>query len=335
MMIATGSERVVDQQVGFGERQANVAGNYFEDNRQIHNHYGTPPEVEEGEDESSGSRSGGGTAAAAGGGVGGLIALVVVAYLFFGGGEPFPTQSDPFPTGVSREAVAVATNNWLDKCEASASASPANCPQSIDETTGDASNVHWAFYGNPVEGTVINYSADQKRFDVLGTVVVSADYTVSNKPQSVVVPMTYWAKVSWTDGRLEVQGIEAHSAIGDPDVGKHDPKQAWEPIATKLNDAFTRCVRGTSSAMPARCPDWTPPSGSEKIEWSLNGDPLLTARASFDTRYGIIRVTGSYGLTVRYTWLGTTKTESRTPNYEALVAPTATGPIVLQIKDAT
>ena len=100
-------------------------------------------------------------------------------------------------------------------------------------------------------------------------------------------------------------------------------------------DRFTRCLRGADLAMPAGCPDWAPPSGSEKIKWSLNGDPLLTARASFDPTYGIIRVTGTYGLTVRYTWLGTTKTESRTPNYEALVAPTATGPVVLQIKDTT
>lgn len=47
------------------------------------------------------------------------------------------------------------------------------------------------------EGAVINYTKDDTRFDVLGTVVVSADYIVSNQPRSVVKPLTYWAKVSW------------------------------------------------------------------------------------------------------------------------------------------
>lgn len=333
---------MVDQQVGFGEHQANVAGNYYEgdsDNRVIHNndnrrYYGTVPDLDKEDDDSSESGSGGGAAAAGtGGGVVGLIVVAAVLYSIFGGDEPFPTQSDPFPAGVQAAAVTASVGSWLDKCQSSASASPANCPQSIDETMGDASNVHWAFYGNPVEGAVVDYSSDDSRFDVLGTVVASADYTVSKKPQSVVTPMTYWAKVSWADGKLEVQEVKSHSAPGDPDVTKQDPKLAWDLTAAKLKNAFTRCVKGAGSVMPGGCPDWTPPSGSEKVRWSLNGDPLLTARASFDPKYGVIHVTGTYGVTVRYSWLGESKTENRTPNYEALIAPTATGPVVLQIKD--
>jgi hypothetical protein len=326
---------VVGDQIGYADRDAISVGHdyhYHDHSKTIINH--DPDQTdEEGDDESSESGSGTGTTVAATSGFGGLIALFVVGYLIFGTDEPFPTQSDTFPAGVQSAAVTASVGGWLDKCQASASATPANCPQSTDETMGDASNVHWAFYGNPLEGAVVNYTADDKRFDVLGTVVVSADYTVSKKPQSVVTPMTYWAKVSWTDGKLEVQAIDAHSAIGDPDVTKQDPKQAWEPTAAKLKNAFTRCVRGAGSAMPAGCPDWTPPHGSEKVRWSMNGDPLLTARPSFDPKYGVVHVTGTYGLTVRYTWLGETKTESRTPNYEALIAPTATGPVVLQIKD--
>jgi hypothetical protein len=46
------------------------------------------------------------------------------------------------------------------------------------------------------------------------------------------------------------------------------------------------------------------------------------------------RVTGTYGLNGQFTWLGTAKNESRNPNYEALIAPTSVGPVVLQIRDA-
>lgn len=326
---------MVGDQIGYADRDAINVGNDYH----YHDHSKTiiNPDANQtyGEDdsESSESGSGAGTAVAATGGGGGLIALLVVGYLIFGTDEPFPTQTDPFPAGVQSAAVTASVGSWLDKCQAAASAAPVNCPQSIDETMGDASNIHWTFYGNPVEAAFVNYTADDKHFDVLGTVVISADYTVSTKPQRVVTPMTYWAKVSWIDGKLEVQAIKEHSAIGDPDVKKQDPKQAWEPKAAKLNNAFKRCVQGASSAMPAGCPDWTPPRGSEKVRWSMNGDPLLTARPSFDLKYGVIHVTGTYGLTVRYTLLGETKTESRTPNYEALIAPTATGPVVLQIKD--
>lgn len=105
-------------------------------------------------------------------------------------------------------------------------------------------------------------------------------------------------------------------------------------MSATLRDAFTRCVRDADLAMPAGCPEWHPPSGAEKLKWSLTGDPLLTARATFDTKFGIYRVKGTYELVVRYTWLDAKKTELRNLNYEAWIAPTAAGPVVLQIKDA-
>ncbi|WFF08358.1 hypothetical protein O7622_07310 [Micromonospora sp. WMMD1076] len=306
------------------------------DYRTTKKYYGPPPNPDDqGDDEeSSESGSGSGAAAAAGGGGLGVVAvLAVLGYFIFGGDEPFPATSDPWPAEVNQEAVVAAASDWLDKCVKSASATPANCPQSIVETS-EVSKAHWAFYGNPLEAPVIHYIEAESRFDMLGTVVVSADYTVSKTSRRVVTPTTYWAKVKWAEGKLDVQEIKEHSAIGDPEVVKQDPKVAWEPMAANLKDAFARCVHGAGSTMPAGCPEWRPPSGAEKIKWSLTDDPLLTARATFDPKFGIYHVKGTYGLAVRYTWLGTTKTDPRNPNYEAWIAPTATGPVVLQIKDA-
>jgi hypothetical protein len=320
----------VGDQVGYAERdQANAARDVYV------NCTFNGPRVDDDQNEAESSESDSGAAtAAAGGGIGVVAVLGVLGYFLFGGSEPFPAQSGPWPAGVKQEAVVAATNSWLDKCQRSESPSPANCPQSLAEASGDVSKVHWAFYGNPLEAAVIHYNKAEKRFDVLGTVVAAADYKVSKDSRRAVTPMTYWAKVQWADGRLDVQEIKEHSALGDPEIAKQDPKQAWEPLAAKLTDAFTRCVRDAGSAMPTGCPGWRPPSGSEKIKWSLTGDPLLTARASFDPKFGVLHVKGTYGMAVTYNSLGSAKSETHTTNYDAVVAPTSTGPVVLEIKEA-
>ncbi|WP_141723254.1 hypothetical protein [Micromonospora matsumotoense] len=331
---------VADRQTGFGgERQANVKGSYYEGNvdksTHTHHHYGTSSNPDSSQDEATESGPGNGAAAAAGGGgLGVIVVLAVLGYFILGGDEPFPATSDPWPGEVKQEAVVAAVGVWLDKCAKSASAAPANCPQSIIETS-NVSKVHWNFHGNPLEAAVIHYTEAESRFDMLGTVIVTADYTAAKELRRAVTPAKFWAKVKWADGKLDVQEIKEHSAIGDPDVMKQDPKVPWELVAAKLSDAFTRCVRGAKSAMPAGCPEWSPPSGAEKINWSFTGDPLLTARATFDPKFAIYRVKGTYELAVRYSWLGTTKTDTRDPTYEAWIAPTMAGPVVLQIKDTT
>ncbi|MFE9187781.1 hypothetical protein ACFYMB_31120 [Micromonospora haikouensis] len=192
---------VVDRQTGFGgERQANVKGSYYEGNvdksthTHHHRHYGTGANVDLSEDEVAESGSGNGAAAAAGGGgLGVVVVLAVLGYFIFGGDEPFPATSDRWPAEVKREAVVAAAGDWLDKCAKSPSATPANCPQSIVETS-NVSNVHWAFYGNPLEAAVIRYTEAESRFDMLGTVVVAADYTASKELRRVVTPAKFWAK---------------------------------------------------------------------------------------------------------------------------------------------
>ena len=286
-----------------------------------------------GGDDSEDPDSGNGTAAKAGGGIGAIIAVIVIAYLIFGDDEPFPAVSDAWPAGVTQEAVGAKAAAWLDNCAKSASATPANCPQSVMETS-DVSKVHWAFYGDPVGTTDIKFDESASLFDVYGSLVVVADYTVSRTSKRIVTPTTYWAKIAWSASGLDVKEIKEHSAIGDPDLAKVDPKLPFDWMKPKVKDAFARCLRGAKLQMPAGCPEWAPPSGAEKVKWSASGDPLLTARATWDPKFGIYHVKGTYGLDVRYRWIGTTKTESRNPTYDAWVAPSPTGPVVLQIKDA-
>ncbi|WP_213454675.1 hypothetical protein [Rhizomonospora bruguierae] len=287
------------------------------------------------QDESESPDHGSGTAkAATGSGIGVVAVLGILGYFLFGVDEPFPTHSDPWPAGVKQEAVVAATQGWLDKCQKSGSASPANCPQSLAETSGDVSKVRWAFHGNALEAAVIRYNEADSRFDVLGTVVTVADYTVRRDSRRDVTPITYWANVHWTDGRLDVQEVKEHSSLSDPEIAKQDPKQAWETVEAKLKDAFTRCVRSANSAMPAGCPKWTPPPGATKAKWSFVGDPLLTARPSFDPKFGVLHIKGTYGLAVRYNLLGSTKSETRMTNYDAVIASTPAGPVVLEINEA-
>ncbi|MFI7545587.1 hypothetical protein [Actinoplanes sp. NPDC049599] len=309
--------------------------NHYGD-RITQNYYGSTPGPDDQsiDEESAESSSASGSAAALGGSGLGLLAFFgLLGYFIFGGDEPFPTQSDPWPVGVERVAVIAAAGSWFEKCQKSESASPINCPQSLIETSGKVSKAHWAFYGSYLEAPVIQYSEGESRFDMLGTVVVSADYTVSKKARRVVTPMKYWAKVNWIDGQLEVQEIKEHSAVGDPEVVKVEPRQPWGPVETRLKNEFDRCLRGATSAMPAGCPDWQLPADAKKVKWSLTEDPLLTARASFDSKFGVFRVKGTYGVAVDYTSRDSMRSEVRNTNYEALVTTSEAGPVVLQIKD--
>jgi hypothetical protein len=303
--------------------------------RITNNHYASAPAAVDTEGDGGGSgSSGGATAAKAGSGLGGVAVLAVLGYLIFGGDEPFPTYSDPWPAGVDRAAVIAEAGGWLEKCQKSEAASPVNCPQSLPEAAGKVSKVHWAFHGSYLEAPVIQYNEDDNVFDMLGTVVTSADYTESKTSRRAVTPIKFWAKISWADSRLEVKTIKEHSAVGDPAVVKVEPRQPWAPVEGKLDREFARCLSGAALSLPAGCPDWQLPKDATKVKWSMSGDPSLTARPEFDSKYGIFRVNGTYSLSVSYTSRGLAKSDTRNLDYEALVATSESGPVVLQIKDA-
>lgn len=271
--------------------------------------------------------------AAGGGGLGVLVVVAILGYFIFGQDEPFPAQSDPWPAGVEQSAVIAEAGRWLEKCQKSESASPVNCPQSVVETSGKVSKVHWAFYGSYLENPVIHYDQEESRFNMLGTMVASADYSVSNAPRRVVTPMKFWAKIGWANGKLDVEEIKEQSAVGDPDVVKREPTQPWDPVEAKLKSEFDQCLRGANLSLPPGCPDWQLPKEAKKVKWSFTEDPVLTARSSFDTKFGIFRVDGTYGMSVSYTLRGSKKADSRNTKYEAMVTTSERGPLVLQIKD--
>jgi hypothetical protein len=303
--------------------------------RITHHHYASTPEAVDAEvDGGESSSSGGAAAAKAGSGLGVVVVLAVLGYLIFGGDEPFPTYSDPWPAGVDRAAVISEAGGWLEKCQRSEAANPVNCPQSLPEAAGKVSKVHWAFYGSYLEAPVIQFNEDDSVFDMLGTVVASADYMESKAFRRVVTPIKFWAKISWIDSKLEVKTIREHSAVGDPTVVKVEPRLPWESVEGKLDREFARCLSGAALSLPAGCPDWQLPKDAKKVKWSMGGDPSLTARPVFDPKYGIFRVNGTYNMKATYTSRGLPKSDTRNLDYEALVTTSESGPIVLQIKDA-
>jgi hypothetical protein len=150
--------------------------------------------------------------------VAGVIVFLVVlagciAYQYARGNGPFPGRSDRWPAGVTRAMVTAATGDWLDRCQKSESREPANCPQKLDE---NVAKVHWALYGNPLDAAVIQYDKSESRFDVLGTFVATAEYTISHGSRRVVTPTTYWAKLHWAGGRIRKWPRRTPSRCGRP-----------------------------------------------------------------------------------------------------------------------
>ena len=286
------------------------------------------PEGEQ-EDDESGSASAGGA-----GGIIAFAAFVILGYAVSGGGSlvPFPNKSDAWPEGVSEGQVASITNDWLSACSREVVAEPANCPQSLNDQSAKNAQVTWTLYGDPTDGAQIAFSAEDGKFNVLGTTVMVANYELSGNPARKVQALHYWAKVRWSKEGMHVEGIHAYGIKPATPITKRDPNASWPLVRAAVNQAFHKCARTKREALPAGCPSVRVPAWGEKVAWSVNGDPTLTATHSLDSRFGLVLVKGSYSLTATYnSTAAQEKTTSEAGTYEAKVFISEQTPVVLEI----
>lgn len=279
---------------------------------------------------SSGNGSGG---AAAGGGFGVLVVLAVVAYFLFSEGalqEPFPMTNDPWPKGATEGAILASAKDWITNCAREVVLQPKNCPQSANNQP-DAKSIRWTLYGDPTEGAVPHFDEDASLFNVLGSTVMVARYQASGTTIFAVDPIHFWAKIKWQDGQVDVEKVSEFKGKPTIKISKQDPYIPWETLSAAVRVAFERCISATKAPMPAGCPTGTI-SNQDEVKWTLDSDPLLTARSSFDSRYGLIHVKGSYAATARHRdMFNKPKSESQSGNFDAVLAVVEEVPVVLTI----
>jgi hypothetical protein len=107
-------------------------------------------------------------------------------------------------------------------------------------------------------------------------------------------------------------------------------------VTSAVLNAFRRCATYDTAPLPHQCPNDPNSSiyGGSDAKWQLDNDPLGNAGECFEPSSGLIRVTGSFFMSVSYsvTLLGTQHGDLQ-GNYKAFVAIDYGKPVVLQIED--
>ncbi|UOX86071.1 hypothetical protein MUY14_30430 [Amycolatopsis sp. FBCC-B4732] len=271
-----------------------------------------------------------------------------VAVLILAGSSLLPSPPDPDaippengtrPAGSSNEAVLTAVQAGLASCARTQVLQQANCPQKIDDPTGQATDVHWTLHGNPIGGT---YGPiwNNDRFYVAGYAVMTVTYTSPYRvpsPQSLTIQeVPYRAEITWTDNKPTVTDLRRYDKIDNSRVTKKDPALPPAQLASALRTAFHKCVAAKRSPMPPQCPSSPTAQPSDHATWTLNNDPLLGTKQTFDPKTGLTHITGSYSTTAttQNDFLGihysATTTDSGT--YDASLTATGPTPEILQIK---
>ncbi|MBE1498383.1 hypothetical protein H4696_005483 [Amycolatopsis lexingtonensis] len=253
--------------------------------------------------------------------------------------DAIPAESGARPAGSSNEAVLTAVQASLTSCAQTPVLQPANCPQKIDDPTGQANDVHWALHGNPTDGTYGPIWSND-RFYVAGYAVMTVTYTTPYRvpsPQNLSVEaVPYRAEITWTDNKPTVVNLRRYDTIDNQRVAKKDPGLPPVQATQALRKAFDQCVAAKQAPMPPQCPQSSMTQPSDHATWTLNGNPVTNTKQTFDPTTGLTHITGSYSATAttHNDFLGMTydSTDNQSGNYDASLI--ATGPTlqVLQIK---
>ncbi|MEV4056130.1 hypothetical protein AB0J55_33395 [Amycolatopsis sp. NPDC049688] len=255
--------------------------------------------------------------------------------------DAIPPESGVRPAGSSNEAVLAAVSAGLESCAQARVLRPANCPQKVDDLVGQADEVHWAIHGDPVDGAYAPVWSND-RFYVAGNAVMTATYQVPYQvpsPENLTVEVVpYRAEVTWTDGKATIGDLRSFDRIDKQRISKREPRFTPEQVTAVVRTAFHRCVAGTRSPMPPECPSWSAAQQSDHATWTLNGDPLVNSKQTFESSTGMVHVTGSYSATVsthdQFLGMDAGYKTTQSGDYDASVIVDGPELHVLQIKSA-
>jgi hypothetical protein len=274
---------------------------------------------------------------AAAGGSGAVVVFVIIAVIAYAitsshstSNTPFPAKGGPWPRGATVAGVMAPVLSRLKTCARVAVLTPVNCPQSMPDSYGDATGIHWSLHGNPADGAKIVYL--NNAFEVAGNAIMKVFYSGIDGNTVSVQTVHYRAQLRWRDGRASLMGIKGVSGAAGPLIRKHKPAITWDQVSKAVRSAFNYCAGSSSAPLPPQCPvdQYSGISGSH-AHWRLTSDPLLNAQENFDPSSGLIHVTGSYSLSVTYSDILGRQHDSQNGNYEATVSVDGQTIEVLQI----
>lgn len=228
------------------------------------------------------------------------------------------------PAGVSDSMVAEVVRKKLQSCAIEVVPEPANCPQAHSVSWPE--NVRWRLVGDPTDGMLVRW--DHDRFVVLGASTMTIDYDKGLNQYREVKAFYFETEFQWRGDGTQIEVIRQPRS--DPPPGTIRKKRfdmTDNDLIEAVRQGFKTCASATSTPMPRTCPRHGTPR-AEKASWSVEGNPVGNCRISRDAEYGLLRVTASYSLVVR--WIDTNfwdTNESRTQSgtYQAVLVRTADG----------
>ncbi|MEU8660188.1 hypothetical protein [Actinoplanes philippinensis] len=245
--------------------------------------------------------------------------------------SPFPDENGTRPVGAEDAQVLSGVLAALTACADSPVLAPQHCPQRAEVSSG--SEVRWRIRGSAGDGAIVRYNGAEGRFHVLGLAVMDVSYkSYSDEAVSELHIVKFWSRVEWESGKPMVVEIRSYDdKLKMPSVEKTDPKLPSEHAFRAVRSAFERCFQARKSPLPPRCPSTV--LVDDKVNWKLHGNPTLNARASFDSKSGLIHVEGDYSATASYdVFLIGPESTTESGKYDAVLSIEAGKPEVLSIK---
>lgn len=228
------------------------------------------------------------------------------------------------PAGVSDAMVTQVVWQKLQSCATEVVAEPANCPQAHNVT--GAENVRWHHAGDPTDGMLIRW--DHDRFVVLGAAVMTIDFDKGVNRYSEVKTFHFETEVQWRGADTQIDIIRQPKLVPAPGtIEKQRYNLPDTDLVGAVRQGFVTCASATFTPMPRTCPRYATPRAA-KATWSIDGNPVGNCRTSRNTEFGLLRVTGSYSLVVRWidtSFWDTNKSRTQSGTYEALLVRTTDG----------
>lgn len=237
---------------------------------------------------------------------------------------PLGARLDDAALAAARDAVGSA----LRSCMTASAAQPAGCPQATDAPSGVV--VHWTLVGDPAQSLVVlpderGGATAHGQFQAVG----AYDVHVPDDVKHVAAGGAFRAPLSWTGGRWSVAG-----AVVPDGAQLARPAVADQALVEAVRAGFKNCL-ATPLLRPADCPQSAPSQFFVRdVSWRLLADPLSGAAVAFDSRRGVLVVTGTFAMTAAFVEGGDPRAAQSSGPYRAELFWDGRQPVLVAINRA-
>ncbi|MFS8098646.1 hypothetical protein LFM09_16060 [Lentzea alba] len=236
----------------------------------------------------------------------------------------FPsTDQGSRPAGISDDMIAQLVADKLRQCATEVVLTPVNCPQT--HTASSARNVRWELVGDPRDGMQVRWHND--KFLARGTAVMTISYDAGTRQSLEIKRFHFETEVQWRGAESRIESIRQPTTAPPPGTITKDRFTLPDgDLVRVVREGFVTCASATAAPMPRMCPRATGTPAAQQASWSLEGEPVGNWTSARDAEFGLLRLTASYSLVVRWNstvlFLAANHSHTQAGTYEATIVRT-------------